>query len=71
MESKSYAAIKEGERYVLLVSPEPDSGIEVMKVPVDACWVRSSENSFTVGFALAGPSKASMEQYISYLKKHS
>jgi hypothetical protein len=71
LESKTYAAITPGERYIMWISPEKSAEISRFELEVEGRWIRSTEHSFNAGFLIvASPADRSMERYMNHIKKH-
>ncbi|MDR3338401.1 MAG: PilZ domain-containing protein [Treponema sp.] len=68
MQSKTFAALVSGEKYIMKISPEKPSGLGAFDVEVEVRWVRSEVSRFEAGLLIAGsPSVREMEKYIAYL----
>jgi hypothetical protein len=71
LESKTYAAITPGERYIMWISPEKTTAISRFEIEVEGRWIRSTEHSFNAGFLIVKPPVGrSMERYMDHIKQH-
>jgi hypothetical protein len=72
MESKTYAALKQGEEHAMTISPDAASGLSPFQIKVEVRWIRSTENSFSAGFAMVESlvGNRTMEKYVEYIKAH-
>jgi hypothetical protein len=69
MESKTYAAIAPGERYVIQIQPEVNSGLRAFDMEVEVRWVKSAETRFSAGFRITRrPADRSFERYLEYAR---
>jgi hypothetical protein len=69
MESRTYAAIKEGEYYTMWIQPEASAGIKAFDLEVEVRWIQSSETIFAAGFLIvSAPNNNYYEKYIDYVK---
>jgi len=72
MESKTFAAIRPGERYDMQIAPPKESGVISFEVKVEVRWVKSDVTSFNVGFLIVNPAaERFLAKYIDYLKQQS
>ncbi|MDR2607973.1 MAG: PilZ domain-containing protein [Treponema sp.] len=70
MQSKTYANLIPGEKYIMHIFPEKSAGLKVIEAEVEVRWVRSEVSRFDVGLLIAKSSGRDMEKYIDYLKIH-
>jgi hypothetical protein len=69
MESRTYAAIQIGERYLMWIQPEPSANVSTFELEVEVRWVQSSETSFSSGFLIISvPVSPYYEKYIERIK---
>jgi hypothetical protein len=72
MESKTYAALKQGEEHIMTITAGETSGLAPFQIKVEVRWIRSTENSFSAGFAVIKSlvGNRAMEKYIDYIAAH-
>jgi hypothetical protein len=69
MESRTYAAIRAGERYTMRIKPEAASGVAIFELEVEVRWIQSTEKKFSAGFLVVRPpADRSFEKYVDYVK---
>jgi hypothetical protein len=69
MQSKTFAALTPGEKYILKIFPEKTTGLGDIEVEVEVRWIRSEVSKFESGFLLTKPLAAQdLNKYIDYLK---
>jgi hypothetical protein len=69
MESKTFANLRLGEKYLIQVTPESTAGLVKFEVEVEVRWVRSEVSKFDVGLQLTKTqSHKDLEKYINFLK---
>ncbi|MDR1900440.1 MAG: hypothetical protein LBQ55_10560 [Treponema sp.] len=69
MESRTYAAITVGDRYVMTIQPEKAAGLKAFELEVEVRWVQSAETKFNSGFLISKPpAGGALEKYIEYIK---
>jgi hypothetical protein len=72
LESRTYVAVSPGDTYSMSILPEDSALLKPFGLSVEVRWVRSTETSFSAGFAHMndGISGQGLEKYIDYLKTH-
>jgi hypothetical protein len=71
MQSKTYANLTPGNKYIMRVFPEDSSGLDAIEAEVEVRWVRSEVSKFEVGLLVSkytGAGGKNMEKYVDYLK---
>jgi hypothetical protein len=69
MESKTYVALTPGDRYVMCLLPEMNSGVKPFEITVEVRWVKSTESKFSTGLAISEYSAdRSFAKYLGYVK---
>jgi hypothetical protein len=69
MESRTYAAIGVGDRYVMQIKPEAASNLRPFELEVEVRWIQSTETSFSSGFlVIKPPIDRSFEKYVDYIR---
>jgi hypothetical protein len=69
MESKTYADLGPGKKYLMQIFPEDSTGLPKFDVEVEVRWVRSEVSKFDVGLLLTKTqSRLEMDKYIGFLK---
>jgi hypothetical protein len=69
MESKTYANLAPGKKYLMQIFPEATTGLSRFDVEVEVRWVRSEVSKFDVGLLLTKTqSRLEMDKYIDFLK---
>jgi hypothetical protein len=72
MESRTYAAITPGERYIMRILPESSFNLSPFELEVEGRWVQSTEKKFSSGFLIAmPPPNRALEKYIEQIQEHS
>jgi hypothetical protein len=70
MESRTYAAITVGDRYIIYIKPEAVSNLRPFELEVEGRWIQSTETSFSSGFLIVKPpADRSFEKYIDYISR--
>jgi hypothetical protein len=71
MQSKTYANLTPGNKYIIRLFPEDSAGLEAIESEVEVRWVRSEVSKFEVGLLVTkynGAGAKNMEKYIDHLK---
>jgi hypothetical protein len=70
MQSKTYANLIPGEKYIMHIFPGKSTGLNTIESEVEARWVQSEVSMFEVGLLITKSSGRDMEKYVDYLKTH-
>ncbi|MDR1930075.1 MAG: hypothetical protein LBQ44_05525 [Treponema sp.] len=67
MQSRTFAALTPGEKYIIKITPEEATGIGTFDAEVEVRWIRSEVSKFDAGFLLTKPlTGMELDRYVDY-----